>query len=129
MPSRSHLFQYGAFERSPREERAVIEVPPGIVTVDELFAVLAKALLLPPYFGFNWNALSDCLRDFHWIPQMEIVMIHGDLPALPDAELTTYLDVLAEACESWQAGEEHVLRVVFPESAQREITRRLGPAS
>ncbi len=26
-------------------------------------------------FGFNWGALSDCLRDFDWIEKKEIVLV------------------------------------------------------
>ncbi|NOY97204.1 MAG: hypothetical protein GXO81_12720 [Chlorobi bacterium] len=26
-----------------------------------------KSPASPSYFGFNWGALSDCLRDFDWI--------------------------------------------------------------
>ncbi|MFR9164902.1 MAG: barstar family protein [Dysgonomonas sp.] len=30
----------------------------------------------PNYFGFNWNALLDCLRDFDWIEEKYIILIH-----------------------------------------------------
>jgi RNAse (barnase) inhibitor barstar len=29
-----------------------------------------------PYFGFNWDALYDLLRDFHWIDQKGIILVH-----------------------------------------------------
>ena len=48
-----------------------------------LFAALYEKLHLPGYFGFNWNALFDCLRDLHWVAQRRIVIAHEDLPLLP----------------------------------------------
>lgn len=34
---------------------------------DELFNKLSEVLKFPDYFGKNWNALYDFLRDFNWI--------------------------------------------------------------
>ena len=34
----------------------------------EGFDELAAALQFPAYFGGNWNAVTDCLRDLQWLP-------------------------------------------------------------
>lgn len=34
---------------------------------DGVFTQFYEALRLPDYFGWNWNALRDCLTDLHWI--------------------------------------------------------------
>lgn len=125
MPGRSELFEYRLAEDQPNQDCAVVKVPAGIQSVDTLLHALAQALALPAYFGFNWNALSDCLRDLHWMPQRGVVLIHADLPHLPMAELTTYLNVLAEACQSWQFDEPHRLVVVFPVSARGTVASHL----
>ncbi|NVK66546.1 MAG: barstar family protein [Flavobacteriales bacterium] len=33
-----------------------------------------KAFGFPPYFGENWDALWDCMRDMYWINDSEIVL-------------------------------------------------------
>lgn len=35
----------------------------GIEDAADLFARIASALSLPDYFGHNWDALDECLRD------------------------------------------------------------------
>ena len=90
----------------------------GINSKDELFKQLSVKLEMPNYFGYNWDALSDCLRDFHWIEQQKIILVHDDYPQLNEHELSTYLQVLFEAVQDWKEGEEHSLEVVFPESVR-----------
>lgn len=93
----------------------------GISSKDELLKQLSKKLNFPEYFGHNWDALSDCLRDFHWIEQQKIILVHDDCPQLNEHELSTYLQVLFEAVQDWKKGEEHSLETVFPESIRRLV--------
>ncbi|MDR5815741.1 barstar family protein [Caballeronia sp. LZ033] len=82
-------------------------------TPKELFDVLYQSLSLPSYFGFNWNALFDCLRDFHWISQERVIIVHERLPELESSEMRIYLEVLHDAILNWQPGEEHSVQAVF----------------
>ena len=52
--------------------------------VDLLLKELFYLLWFPGYFSFNWNALAGCLRDFKWLPFHKIVLIHENLPDLPE---------------------------------------------
>lgn len=110
---RSNLFKFDdAIEAG--SDLYVASLPKGITSSAALLDALYVALQLPGYFGFNWDALSDCLRDLHWMNKRMVVLRHGDLPALPDSELRIYLDVLSEAVTSWGAADEHSLVVSFP---------------
>jgi RNAse (barnase) inhibitor barstar len=61
-----------------------------------LFTEAARALAFPDYFGRNWDAFADCLRDLH---RPSLTVAHADeLLAEEDArQLAILLDVLAEA--------------------------------
>jgi RNAse (barnase) inhibitor barstar len=93
----------------------------GINSKEELFKQLSGKLEMPEYFGYNWDAISDCLRDFHWIEQQKIILVHDDLPLLNEHELSTYLQVLFEAVQDWKDGEEHSLEVIFSESVRSMV--------
>lgn len=120
------------------DESFCIEVPKGIRSKDELLAVLARTGHFPDYFGHNWDALLDCLRDFGWISNRRIVIMHSDLPLLDcAADCKTYLEVLRDAVNDWAQAvsrtdgtlspAEHELRVSFPGTARRAIDELLGP--
>jgi RNAse (barnase) inhibitor barstar len=69
-------------------------------------ARLAKALHCPPYFGMNWDALSDCLRDLSWLNDTGWVMIllNGQEFAVKNQDdFTTAIDVLQTAAEYWRS--------------------------
>ncbi|MGW2564180.1 barstar family protein [Streptomyces sp. NPDC001514] len=42
---------------------------------DAVFQQFYAGLRLPDYFGWNWDALSDCLRDLEWLPADHYVLI------------------------------------------------------
>lgn len=104
----------------------IARVQAGITSVDELYDVLTEALHLPGYFGRNWDALADVLRDLSWLAPRQIAIIHADLPDVPAEELRVYLDVLRMAVDDWvQRPGDHVLVVAFPEAEQLAIRRLL----
>lgn len=84
-----------------------------IVGTMALFEELYDILKLPGYFGFNWDALYDCLCDFHWIEAHQIIIAHNVLPDLSTNDFKTYLGVLHDATEMWGSNKEHSLEVRF----------------
>ena len=102
-------------------EAFVVRVPAGLTSAETLLQTLYEQAHLPGYFGFDWDALSDCVRDLHWGACHEVVMLHADVPTLSRQELRTYFDVLAECVASWAPGDEHSLKVVSPSAARLQI--------
>ena len=49
---------------------------------DDLLAALASALAFPDYFGGNWDALDEVLRDLGWLPADGYVLVVRDATAL-----------------------------------------------
>jgi hypothetical protein len=82
-------------------------------------------LWFPGYFGFNWNALYDCLRDLDWISEHKVMIVHESLPCIPDSDLRIYLEVLKDCILDWVNDEKHQLEVYFNEKDQGEIERLL----
>jgi hypothetical protein len=107
------------------EYHYVAVLPSGIQRVEDLLIALYEQLKLPGYFGFNWNALSDCLRDFHWIEEKNIILVHTDLPKIEKAELSIYLEILDECVENWKKDGSRAFTVIFPASC-RELIESLN---
>ncbi|MGC8780904.1 MAG: barstar family protein [Anaerolineae bacterium] len=61
----------------------------------------AEALAFPAYFGRNWDALADCLRDLSWAPaaagHLVVYEDAGIFAAAAPADFVVALDVLRSA--------------------------------
>jgi RNAse (barnase) inhibitor barstar len=116
------------------KDNFVLEVPAGITSKAELLRVLADAGCFPDYFGWNWDALVDCLCDLSWISEKQVVIFHRDLPVRGDlSECRIYLEILQTALDTWAQGTrenaieskldiarvDHRLIVVFPHEVKK----------
>jgi RNAse (barnase) inhibitor barstar len=111
----------------------VADVPSGIRTKEALFEELARHLRFPDYFGANWDALWECIRDLSWLPAGPVVLRHSDLPLAQDvANLKKYLSILSDAVEKRWAMPNQDLRdlvIVFPPEAREKIAWLLRSAA
>jgi hypothetical protein len=103
----------------------VLHVPKGVQSKSELLSWYEEAGKFPDYFGRNWDAFEELLRDFSWIEQPRIFIIHQDLPLRTDKrEFRTYIQILRSAAVRDTAG-SNGLCVYFPSRVRDELIRLL----
>lgn len=84
----------------------------------DLLRAVAANLKFPNYFGYNWDALEECLRDLSWLPVDEtIILLHERLPLADERQRTIYIDILRSA----QQVHRGRLRVIFPANSANEV--------
>lgn len=75
----------------------------SIGSPEDLFSALGKNFAFPSYFGNNWDALDECLRDLSWLPA------NGYVLAITDAARLWKLAprVAGKLTESWLFSAEY----------------------
>ncbi|AGL14312.1 barstar family protein [Actinoplanes sp. N902-109] len=137
--SHSALVQVGMV--LPVQGRMVVARLDGARMPDDshVFYEFADALLVPRYFGWNWDALSDCLRDLNWLPaEQYLVVVENAARLLSDnlADRHTLFRMLDRAVRHWASslGKKpvafKVLLVCDDDQAsplRQEIANSIGP--
>jgi RNAse (barnase) inhibitor barstar len=82
------------FNGRGQENGITIDVPAGITDKYFLFDFYSHVFHFPDWFGRNWDALLDCLRDIK--DEFNPISIrHSDVPfSLSPNEKESYLDIL-----------------------------------
>lgn len=106
--------------------------------IDGVFSQFYEALRLPEYFGWNWNALYDCLSDLNWISATRYLLIMEDSEKIlteDPEERSILFRTLLRSAEDWARRPNfpervkstfHVILLCSPEARdvlQREIDR------
>src|SRR4051794_7659631 len=92
-----------------------VMVPEAVAVPEALFDVLAKGLRFPWYFGYNWDALWDCIQDLSWLGPGAVQIQHCDIPLVGDARAAAaYLGILNDSVNSWRTRGGHDLAAIFP---------------
>ena len=86
----------------------------------DLFLNLSKALVFPNYFGENWDALCEVYRDFDWISNNDIVIIHEDLSLLDEYDFRMYLKIIKIPLSFWAGFNDHSVCFIFSEKEKNE---------
>lgn len=133
-------FEYTDSPQSDLEDdEFALLVPRGIRGKADILTAIAKAGQFPDYFGSNWDALLDCLRDLSWIGARKVAIRHSDIPLQNNlTECRAYLEILQSALADWSAAKldttprqsewpyvEHEFRVVFPASDRASVEQLL----
>ncbi|MFK0254796.1 barstar family protein [Streptomyces sp. NPDC090445] len=81
----------------------------GVRTKARLMDACAEAFALPEWFGRNWDALADCLRDLSWLPEAtgRLVAVTGwrELGEERPGDWAVLQEVLEEASAHWREAE------------------------
>jgi hypothetical protein len=74
------LIRHPRFEQDLAQSGAHVMIIDRAVVYDKptLLHALYQACQFPAYFGFNWDALLDCLSDFGWHAAKSHVLIMRD---------------------------------------------------
>lgn len=110
---------------TPDEKRLVVTIPSHLSTFSELYAVLKSELGLPAYFGENLDALSDCLRDLHWVDQEVVLLVHSGIPFVDEKSRQMYLSILRECVMDWERDQPGRLQVQFGRADQERVEEML----
>ena len=104
----------------------IVRLPNKIRAKQKVLGALADGLRFPRYFGMNWDALEESLRDLAWLKVPRITLVHAELPFGQGENKTIYLQILANVVAHWQGNEGLQFAVVFPTSCQEEIATLLA---
>ncbi|WP_411106525.1 barstar family protein [Streptomyces sp. cmx-4-9] len=91
----------------------------GVRTKAELMRRCADALRLPQWFGGNWDALADALKDQEQLPDaagtlLAVTSWRGYAAARPE-DWETFTEVLEEAAAFWRESGTAPLEVLLAE--------------
>ena len=78
-------------------------------------------LFFPSYFGFNWDAFHDCMRDFEWLNRNYVVIMHETLPKLVGRELFIYINILQACVKECRSYIDTQLIVIFKKELKNQI--------
>ncbi len=92
----------------------IINVPVEINEKNQLMKFYSKNLKFPSYFGYNWDALYDCLCDLNWLESNSIAIIHDELPHLNPCNLDAYVHLLQDVQKFWKNASHKRVKIIWP---------------
>jgi hypothetical protein len=96
----------------------VARLPGRLSRKYDLLRALSTGLKFPSYFGYNWDALEECLNDLSWLGERtSVVIVHEHTPLRRAEQRRIYCDILRRAV----ANKRELLRVIFPEASRSMI--------
>jgi len=71
----------------------------------DFLSTIAKALNFPDWFGYNWDALEDCMTDLSWLDARGYVLLFENIRPFAEshpADFATALEVCNAVAEHWR---------------------------
>ena len=75
-----------------------------MASYEELLAEAGRVLSFPDYYGQNWDAFEECIRDLSWLPARGYLLVLAGYDRLARGDPANWaigLDVLEEAVSTW----------------------------
>jgi RNAse (barnase) inhibitor barstar len=73
-------------------------------TKEDLFTHFGSTLKFPNYFGKNWNAFEECIRDLEWLPAGGYVIVIDRAERLlivNESDYRLFVDIMQKAGREW----------------------------
>ncbi len=92
----------------------ILQIPDGIETEDQLYELYSTSGRFPDYFGWNWNALEECVIDWEWIESKRIFLVHDGIPFKTDmAKRDIYLSIVVGRSLELQSDASKKMIIIF----------------
>jgi hypothetical protein len=80
-----------------------------IQSVNDLFDALKRSFHFPEYFGFNWNAVDECLNDLDWLKAKAYLLIVRAIDSfrMNEADFQIFIKVLNKTSREWRQGRNY----------------------
>jgi RNAse (barnase) inhibitor barstar len=75
-----------------------------IISKQSLFDAISHEMAFPDYFGGNWDALFECIRDLGWIDAPGYVLLYADYQMLAQSDATSFritFEIFADTVKHW----------------------------
>jgi hypothetical protein len=86
------------------DEFATVLDAEGMRETESLFREFVREFQFPEYFGWNWPAFHECMRDLTWLPATGYRIVIRNGPALladDPSETATFLRQMSDIGRTW----------------------------
>jgi RNAse (barnase) inhibitor barstar len=106
----------------------VIDAENPVIDEDSLFHALDRSLEFPDYFGYNWNAVDECLSDMSWRPSQGYCLVFLNPNTLCQRDMQVFelfLEVVKYASDCWSK-EGIPFKLILPSLSEQEKSSQDG---
>lgn len=69
----------------------------------DILDYFSKELKFPSYFGNNWDALFDCLKDLMWLKNIKEIEVNIKNIDKTNSDHTVLLEILVDTVKFWES--------------------------
>src|SRR5262249_6807368 len=99
----------------PKEYKLFTLDGTNIRSKSDLLSMLSRIMCFPDYFGSNWDALEECLRDLAWVPARGYIIqfTHADdFIKTSLSDFHDFVQIVQSAYLHWQKNKVEFLLIV-----------------